>query len=397
MAVQDLTPQLRTRLSRVERVVGVFVSIATLLLLAGFGYYIYHTGARKGWWKFKAEYHTFLETASGLSVGSPVTLLGFTVGQITKIEAEPPENIIWADYGNVYVQFYVLEPYQGYIWNDSEVQVTGDLFGGRMLTITPGGASLQDNPGAVLFASYKQEEGEYFFYDRKKEQYVPAEGDDKGFMLFAEESIPVTERLEMVANQVQAALPGILDMTNRINQVLSNAAGMTSEAESVLSQVQPAIANLTLITSNLTDPAGSLGEWILPTNMHSQLVTALTNVNQTLTNVNQAVVNTDSNVTALATSLEDSLINLANITSNLNVQVQNNPTILSNISETITEADRFMQGLKEHWLLRGAFKRAEEKAQEAEQGPEAREQQTRPENAPGIPPPQRAGKWRDYP
>lgn len=397
MAVQDLTPQLRTRLSRVERVVGVFVSIATLLLLAGFGYYIYHTGLRKGWWKFKAQYHTFLDTASGLAEGSPVTLLGFTVGQITKIEAEPPENIIWADYGNVYVQFYVLEPYHGYIWSDSRVQVTGDFLGGRNLTITPGGGSLKENPGAVLFASYKLEEGEHYVYDQKKEQYIPAASDPKGFMLIARESVPVTERLELVANQVQAALPGILDMTNRINQVLSNAAGMTMEAETVLRTVQPTISNLALITSNLTGGKGSLGEWILPTNLHSQLLTALTNVNQTLTNVNQTVVNTDSNVTTLATSLDDTLINLANITSNLNVQVQNNPNILSNVSETVIEADIFMQGLKEHWLLRGAFKRAERKAEEAQEGPEAREQQSRPEDAPGIPPPQRAGKWRDYP
>lgn len=38
MAVQDLTPQLRTRLSRVERAVGWFVILATLLLLASFAY-----------------------------------------------------------------------------------------------------------------------------------------------------------------------------------------------------------------------------------------------------------------------------------------------------------------------------------------------------------------------
>ena len=391
MAVQDLTPQLRTRLSRVERVVGVFVSIATLLLLAGFGYYIYHTGARKGWWKFKAQYHTFLETASGLTVGSPVTLLGFTVGQITKIEAEPPENIIWADYGNVYVEFYVLDPYQGYIWSDSTVQVTGDLFGGRTLTVTPGGASLQENPGAVLFASYKTDEGEQFFYSQKNEAYVPAESDSKGFMLPADETIPVTERLEVVANQVQAALPGILDLTNRLNTVLSNIAGATAEAENVLTTVQPAISNLTVITSNLREPKGSLGEWILPTNLHSQLLTTFSMANETLTNVNQTVVNTDSNVTTLATSLDESLINLANITSNLNVQVQNNPAILSNISETIIEADRFMQGLKEHWLLRGAFKRAERKAEEEAPGPGQAEAEPR------RAPPPRAGKWRNYP
>ena len=389
MAVQDLTPQLRTRLSRVERVVGVFVSIATLLLLAGFGYYIYHTGMQKGWWQFKAPYHTFLQTASGLRVGDPVTLLGFPVGQITKIEAEPPENIIWANYGNVFVQFYVLDPRQGYIWNDSKVQVTDSFLGGRTLAITPGGASVKDDPGAVLFASYKMEDGEPYFYDRKQQEYVPLSSDPKGFMIPADEGIPVTERLELVANQVQGALPGILDMTNRINLVLSNAAQLTSEAEAALRNAQPTITNLAVITSNLREPRGSLGEWILPTNLHSQLLTTFTVANETLTNVNRTVVNTDSNVTALATSLDKTIVNLANITSNLNVQVQNNPNILSNISETITEADRFMQGLKEHWLLRGAFRRAEEKAEEAEQGG-----QTQPE---GRPPPPRAGKWRNYP
>ena len=48
MPVQDLTPQLRTRLSQVERAVGWFVLVATLLLLAGFAYYVYHTAERKG-------------------------------------------------------------------------------------------------------------------------------------------------------------------------------------------------------------------------------------------------------------------------------------------------------------------------------------------------------------
>jgi hypothetical protein len=36
MALQDLTPQLRTRLSRMERAVGWFVFVATALLLFGF-------------------------------------------------------------------------------------------------------------------------------------------------------------------------------------------------------------------------------------------------------------------------------------------------------------------------------------------------------------------------
>ena len=53
MALKDLTPQLRTRLSRVERAVGWFVLLALVLLVAGFGYYAYTTAQRKGWFQRK--------------------------------------------------------------------------------------------------------------------------------------------------------------------------------------------------------------------------------------------------------------------------------------------------------------------------------------------------------
>jgi hypothetical protein len=49
MGLQDLTPQLRTRLNRMERAVGWFVFLATALLIFGFGYYIYKTAQSKGW------------------------------------------------------------------------------------------------------------------------------------------------------------------------------------------------------------------------------------------------------------------------------------------------------------------------------------------------------------
>jgi hypothetical protein len=50
------------------------------------------------------------------------------------------------------------------------------------------------------------------------------------------------------------------------------------------------------------------------------------------------------------------LDNLANLTSNLNGQVQANTNILDHISRAIVDADSFVQGLKRHWLLRSAFR-----------------------------------------
>ena len=68
-----------------------------------------------------------------------------------------------------------------------------------------------------------------------------------------------------------------------------------------------------------------------------------------LTNANALLGHTDTNLTAL-------LINLANITSNLNAQVQANSNILSSVSKIVVDTDNFVQGLKRHWLLRSAFK-----------------------------------------
>jgi hypothetical protein len=377
--VQDLTPQLRTRLSRVERAVGIFVSVATLLLLAGFGYYVYHTGERKGWWTFKARYHTFVESGAGLNVGGDVKLLGFSVGKITEVTAMEP----FYSYGAVYVQFYMLDPYQGYVWNDSRVRVVaGDFLGGRIIDVIPGGGSLKTNANVQLKSSYKQFGSEWRVYDDKTDEYKPYAQKPKGYTLIAMESPAVTERLEAIANQAEMALPGILDLTNRLNLVLSNAAGMTAEAHSLLTQARPTLTNLSIITANLRDPKGSLGEWVLPTNLHSHLLETLVSANITLTNATRMIGNTDTNVTTLATNLDLTLINLANITSNLNQQVQSNTNLVKGVSDLITNSDSLVQGLKRHWLLRSAFK-----SKSGSTEPEPKEKDTT--NTPA-----KAGKWR---
>ena len=56
MALQDLTPQLRTRLSRMERAVGWFAGPAVVLRTAGFVYPVYSTPESKVRFKTKASF-----------------------------------------------------------------------------------------------------------------------------------------------------------------------------------------------------------------------------------------------------------------------------------------------------------------------------------------------------
>jgi len=407
MALHDLTPQLRTRLSRLERAVGWFVMLAVAALTFGFGYYLYNTAERKGWFKTKARYFTFVQTASGLNVGDPVHLMGFPVGRITEIESQPPY-----DPYNVYLEFEVQSPYYGYLWTEGSVASIEDAgwLGARALEVTKGTngyptyvfypmrimsideARRLPDPGRWAYGQevwlsnparrvvrplqrmtninevaaagisnivaldpaeerkqmtgiWNDQEGRYDPYVRGKSKY----------WLLANEQPAITDRLQELVTETQRSLPGVLALTNGIALALSNASIMMSNASILTTSLnevavaaRPAVSNLAAVTAQLDKP-GALGEWLIPTNLNTRL-------DDTLGNAASVMHTANTNLAILAGELTKSLENLASITSNLNAQVEANTNLLSVISKTIVDADNFVQGLKRHWLLRSAFK-----------------------------------------
>jgi len=404
MSLQDLTPQLRTRLSRVERAVGLFVTLAVLVMAFGFLYYLHNTAQRKGWFLLKARYFTFVDTAVGLKVGDPVKLMGFDVGEITRITAQPATD----PYFNVYVEFLIKEPYYGYLWSDSRAKVgSADFLGKRIIEVTKGTngyptyldeelkllplteatalvgkaglvfaeqiydstrtnaiahplqpltgeglkrlAELGSNLVAVVDRNAKSDLLTALWDDREG-LYVSCRKTNAPYWLMADESPALTERLEGLVRQVEAALPGIFELTNQLAIVLSNSAGLAAHADTLVLDARPAITNLAAITAMIREPKGSLGEWLLPTNLNARL-------DQTLASANTTLTNADASLMLLASNLDLSLNHLAELTGNLSAQVKTNDQILSQISRTIIDADDLVQGLKRHWLFRSAFKK----------------------------------------
>lgn len=407
MALQDLTPQLRTRLSRMERAVGWFVFLAVLLLAFGFAYYMYTTAERKGWFVIKARYFTFVNSAAGLKVGDPVVLMGFDAGAITVIKPMPADQFTYS----VFVQFELKAPNFGYIWTEgSRAKVaTADLLGKRVLEVTKGtngyptyiyykmmtnnltevsslpeqsrwvfGEEIQDSTGtnllarpmqplsnipALLAAGYtnvlaldKQTEQKQLtgMWNEKQARYVQFDPNSNGCYLHEDESPAVTEQLQRMVTEVEQALPNVLGLTNDIALVLSNSAILTSNLNLVAVAARPAISNLAIITQHLDQP-GALGEWLIPTNVNRQLEGTLSNANSTLTTAN-------TNLGVVMQNLNRSLDNVASLTSNLNHQVEINTNMLSSISDAVTHADEFIQGLKRFWLFRHVFKAKETNA-----------------------------------
>ncbi len=378
---------------------GWFASLALGLLVFGFVYYVYHTAERRGWFVTKATYFTFVSSASGLKVGDPVKLMGFDVGRITDIQGMPP----FSGY-EVYVAFEVKAPEFDYLWTKGSVAKVGGagLLASRELEVTKGTSGYptytqrplrdvsiaeaeqladktkwrlaQEFPGpqgtnllgkpwqpltnlAALAASgythirimnsAEKRKSLTGVWDPKKLLYEFYGGTNK-YWLQEIESPSVTDQAQRLVAQVQAALPGIFALTNQLAQVLSNSSSLTSNLNFIAVTARPVVSNLAAVTAHLDQP-GALGEWVFPTNINRELAVALGNANAVLANA-------DTNLTALAEDLGRSLDNLANLTSNLNQQVQLNTNVLSEISTTVIHADEFVQGLKRHWLLRSAFR-----------------------------------------
>lgn len=401
MPLQDLTPQLRTRLNRMERAVGWFVLLSIFLLLFGFGYYLYNTAKSRGWFKVKTPYFTYAQSGNGFVVGDSVKLIGFSVGKITRIEPMPARGK--ESLHNVYVQIEVVEPYEGYIWTEGSVARWADqgLLGKRELDISRGtngygtylrysyrtnltleqmqklphlekwhlaqeifegtnrvikawvplNSSLFDKLTALgvtenLRALDTSERADHntLVWNMQNHYYEPFLGTNI-FELPVDEPPSLTERMQTMVAQVQSALPNFFQLTNQLASVLSNASRLTVSLDAVSENARPTLTNLNVITTRLRDPNGSLGEWLIPTNINSRLDLVLQRADGTLANV-------DTNLLSLNRSLD----NLGNITSNLNNQVQANSNILLNISQLVVHSDQFVQGLKRFWLFRHLFR-----------------------------------------
>ncbi len=396
MPLQDLTPQLRTRLSRVEHTVGVFVIIATLLLLSGFGYYFYYQAQNKGWFDLKAPFYSYVDSAAGLKDGDKVKLMGRDVGEIIHLRPMPPDSAEYFERHFVYVEFAVRSKDVGYIWNDSRLRVNaGDLLGGRYLEILPGGwngYTNRDGSKKNLKAAYEVK-GKLItaMWDDQAGAYTNWSMGSTPYHIVADESPALTQRAEKLVSQIEAALPNILSLTNKLEALLTNTTSTITKLDERVAELKPVVSNANLlvasfhpvssnvyrITANLTNPAGSLGTWLLPTNLSASAEQTLLSVRATLaearttfSNANatlgetrrlmqtadHTIANTDTNITTLALSLDKSLANLASLTSNLNAQVEANTNLVSEVSSAIRHTDALVQGLKHHWLLRSAFK-----------------------------------------
>jgi ABC-type transporter Mla subunit MlaD len=373
-----------------EKGVGWFVFLATALLLFGFGSYLYHVAGQRGWFVTKAKFHIYVSTSTGLDVGDPVTIMGFSVGHIIGVHPMPP-----GARANVRVEFEVFNPFFRYIWsqgsvvkvnpagflNQRTIEITRGTNGYAMVVTQPIfvftnldelkhhvdsepgrwqlSQEIYDENSNLLYRAYTwlnaanlqriaelnlptvsaydntEKDRPYIvaWWHPREHSYLAFKPKDDTAWLPVAETPPVADRLQAMISQVQDALPNFLSLTNQITRILNNTEHATSNFNITVMDTHPLLTNANLTIQRLD-----------------------TNVNRSLVKLEPLLANANSLVDNLNTNVTASLVNLANLTSNLNMQVQSNTNMLGTISKTVQDYDTFVQGLKHYWLLRSVFK-----------------------------------------
>ncbi len=363
MALQDLTPQLRTRLNRVEWYVGLFLGLTALLILGAFAFFLKHTADARGWFVTEVPYYTYLPNADGIRVGTPVNMMGFKIGEVTAVTAlDFVSRNSWDYYMtnnfNVFVSFTVRDPFPGYITTGSRVRVGGipiDLAGGVVLEVTSGQpgeistvTNLDTRHPAVLWEKFAYADpgpsrtNDLLRYgaltNGNQGYYLQLDAGDSIMgrvdrILARVESLtgtldaalpPMTEELNGSLATLRAALPGL---TNEVQLLLTTARetlpGLTNGLQEVLGNTRDLTARLNDAVPVITNAVGEalVTSKLLATSVQEAIPTLTSNVNVTLTNVN-VLLTRDTNITA------------------------NTSTLVSNVNQVLTR----------HWLFRGAFK-----------------------------------------
>lgn len=132
----------RIKLSKFERVAGIFVGIAILGTIVT----AVSSAIKQGWFDSKTNYYVVFENADGIRQGTIVQMSGLKAGAVEQVELTSDNRIK--------VKFYILSRYQDRIRANSFVQLIRPfIIGERVLDLEVGSLNLDVMPPESVIAS----------------------------------------------------------------------------------------------------------------------------------------------------------------------------------------------------------------------------------------------------
>ncbi len=335
------------RIKHFDRYVGIFVILALVFVFVT----LVFTARGQRWFEKRYHYTVLFQKVHGLKAGTAVTISGMEVGAVKSLRINP-EN-------KVELTLEVLRTYKDYIRKDSQATIVSGLLGGKTVEVTVG------SPNEPLLA--------------------------EGVPIASREPKELTDILKEI--DVKAPL-------EKLDEALENIKSITEKLSSPRGELFTLLKNMEILTTQLKEGRGNVGAILQDRKMHREINAAVESLRRSASHIEETTQNASkfsrdlprlmvevdramqevprivedvkkaaadlslamgevqkaaSDGPAIAENVKDITQDVKVITGHVKKSSPEIPGLLATTQESVEEAEKLIQGLQNHWLLRGSM------------------------------------------
>lgn len=335
------------RTKHFDRYVGIFVILALILISVT----LVFVGREQKWFEKRYRYTVVFNKVPGLKPGTPVTISGMEVGTVQSLRLTRQNKVA--------LTLEVRETYKEYIRKDSQATIASALIGGKTVEITVGSPDQPPLPEGASIASLEPKE----LSDILKEIDVktPLKKLDDAL----ENVKSITEKLNDPKGELFTLLKNVEFVTAQLKNGQGNVGMILQDKKmhgvisAAVESIRQSAANIEEATRNVSRVSGDLPQ------IASEVDRAVKEVPKILDDVKKAtsdlprvmgdVQKTAADAPAISKNVKEITEDVKVITGNVKKAAPEIPDFLATTHESVEEAEKLVQGLQNHWLLRGSM------------------------------------------
>jgi phospholipid/cholesterol/gamma-HCH transport system substrate-binding protein len=339
--------QMYFRIKHFDRYVGIFVILALALIVVKL---VFIARGQK-WFEKRYDYSVVFNKIPGLKPGTGVTISGMEVGNIKSLRLNPQSK--------VELTLEILETYKDNIRQDSQATIASTLLGVRTIEVTMGSPDQPPLPVGGTLVSLEPKE------------------------------------LTDILKEVDVKTP-----LKKLDEALENLRSVTGKLNNPQGKLFTLLTNVEFITAQLKNGQGSMGAILQDKKMHGEITAAIDSIRRSAAHVEEATQNASQfsrdlprvmaeidrtlkeiptvlddikraaadlpqvtkdvlkatgEAPAITENVKDITKDMKAITGSVKKAAPEIPDLLASTHESVEEAEKLIQGLQNHWLLRGSM------------------------------------------
>jgi phospholipid/cholesterol/gamma-HCH transport system substrate-binding protein len=335
------------RVKHFDRTVGIFV----ILALAVFIVTLVFIGRGQRWFEKRYHYTVVFNKVQGLKPGTGVTISGMEVGAVKSLRLNPQNK--------VELTLEVLETYKNYIRKDSQATIASSLLGGKTVEIIVGSPNQTPLPEGANIVSQEPKE----LTDILKE--IDVKAPLKKLDETLENVRSIAEKLNDPKGELFTLLKNVEFVTAQLKNGQGNVGAILQDKKihgqitGTVAAIRRSAANLEEITQKASKVSQDLPQ------LFSEVDRAVKEVPKILEDVKRTtsdlpkvmgdVKKAAGDAPAITENVKEITKDVKVITGNVKKAAPEIPDFLATTHESVAEAEKLIQGLENHWLLRGSM------------------------------------------